>query len=446
MDTQTTSRFKHPPRMHQSSFSQTMNWIIDPLQQMENGRQVLGDVFTVRVLGWANLVLIGNPELVRQAFAAAPTLLAAGKANDLMGPVIGSDSVFLLDGSRHREIRRTIVNSLKVETSRSAAQFAGDRLLSLAREKCDGDLQDVHRIFADVALATMLKLLFGASEPRMCREYSNEFYLLLGGLSSYLAYLRSLQVDFGFGSPGWWIRSRARRLHELVERDIARSLGTFAKEQSGSKPIASILATAWSQHDRKLLRDQIISLIVAGHDTVASALSWAVFWLLKTPDALHSLLDELHSANSFAEIERAPFLEAVCLEALRLVPTVEIVSRYATDDFQLGSYCITKGDFVSPSIYLLHRNEDLYPSAKSFRPSRFIGRQFAGHEFIPFGGGLRRCVGATLGLLEMKTVLHALLRNFDIETHNLSKVKAKRRNVTIAPSSNFRLRLTHRHN
>jgi cytochrome P450 family 110 len=407
---------------------------------MEQTRDQLGDVFSVRVLGWSTLVLVSDPNLVREIFAADPTILRAGKANDLMGPVVGQSSVFLLDGVEHRQIRRILVNAFNLEAARDAAAFSGETTAELAAERNDGRFYDVHRFFGEIALATMLKAVFGRSDRLMVKEYAKQFQLVLGGVSTYLAYLRFLQKDFGPGSPGWWIRAKMGALHRMIERDLA-----FPLESSGSaKPAQEIrdaLKTLGLRDASTTARDQIVSIIVAGHDTVASALSWSLYWLLQKPKVMEALREEIRSASSVAATEKAPLLDAVCLESLRLVPTVEIVSRQAMQDVQIGDYTISKGTLVSPCVYLLHRNEKLYPRPTEFVPERFMNRQFAQHEFIPFGGGMRRCLGATLGLLEMKAVLVALLSNFDIEPLKLERVKPQRRNVTIAPSPSFRVRL-----
>jgi cytochrome P450 len=221
----------------------------------------------------------------------------------------------------------------------------------------------------------------------------------------------------------------------MIEHDLA-----YAENTTPALQIRDSLEAMGLENATTIARDQIVSLIVAGHDTVASALSWSLYWLLEKPEIMDALRAEILSMSDFAAIEKAPFLDAVCLEALRLVPTVEIVSRQAMQDIQLGNYLISKGTLVSPCVYLLHRNEKLFPKPTEFMPERFMNRQFALHEYIPFGGGLRRCLGANLGLLEMKAVLVALLSNFDIEPFDIERVKPQRRNVTIAPSPRFRVR------
>jgi len=432
---------RSPPSPKQSALAQTANWILDPLHFLETTQRQLGDVFTTRVVGWETLLLVSDPTLIREIFSTDPAMLQAGKANDLMGPVLGPHSVFLLDGMEHRQVRRILVNAFSLEASRNAADFSARRAAELASEMADGQFHDAHRFFSEVALATMLNAVLGISERSSVTEYAKQFHLVLGGLSTYLAYLRFLQKDFGFGSPGWWIRTKMGALYRLIERDLASSL-----HRDNPPPAAQIhaaLRSADIKHADLTARDQIVSLVVAGHDTVASALSWSLFWLLKNPTIISAIRTELASPTVPA-IENTPLLDAVCHEALRLVPTVEIVSRQAMANIQLGEFVVPKGTLVSPCIYLLHRNETLYPEPDKFDPSRFLNRQFAAHEYIPFGGGLRRCLGSHLGLLEMKNVLATLLLNFDFEPIRIDRVKAQRRNVTIAPSPNFRVRFKRR--
>jgi cytochrome P450 len=424
-----------PPSPDQSALGQTANWIFRPLDFMEQTQRELGDVFSVRVLGWSTLVLVSDPSLIKEIFAADPATLQTGKANDLMGPVVGRHSVFLLDGTEHRQVRRVLVNAFNLEAARIAAAFSAERVLEIATERSDDRFHDVHRFFGEIALATMLKAVFGITDRLIVKQYAQQFQLILGGLSTYLAYLRFLQKDFGPGSPGWWIRTKMGALHRMIEHDLA-----YAENTTPALQIRDSLEAMGLENATTIARDQIVSLIVAGHDTVASALSWSLYWLLEKPEIMEALRAEILSVSDFAAIEKAPLLDAVCLEALRLVPTVEIVSRQAMQDIQIGNYLISKGTLVSPCVYLLHRNEKLFPKPTEFMPERFMNRQFALHEYIPFGGGLRRCLGANLGLLEMKAVLVALLSNFDIEPFAIERVKPQRRNVTIAPSPSFRVR------
>ena len=402
---------------------------------MEQTRSRLGDVFSVRVVGWSTLVLVSDPNLIMEIFSADPATLQTGKANDLMGPVVGQQSVFLLDGMDHRQVRRVLVNAFNLEAARSAAAFSGQRAIEIATERSGGRFYDVHRYFSEVALATMLQAVFGVSDRATVNQYAKQFHLILGGISTYLAFLRFLQKDFGPGSPGWWIRTKMSALHRMIDRDLAS-----AENATPAQQISAALEAMGLKDPKASARDQIVSLIVAGHDTVASALSWSLYWLLEKPDLLEALRAEILSASDSAAIEKAPLLDAVCLEALRLIPTVEIVSRQAMKDIQIGDYLIPKGTLVSPCVYLLHRNEVLFPKPSEFTPEKFINRQFAPHEYIPFGGGLRRCLGANLGILEMKAVLVALLSNFDIEPQKIERVRPQRRNVTIAPSPSFRVR------
>lgn len=418
-----------------SSFIQTFNWIFCPLDFMERLRDQIGDVFAVRVLGWARVVLVSDPDFVREIFSFDPEVLQTGKANDLISPVVGRQSVFLLDGTVHRQVRRILINAFNVETSRRAASFSAQRAVEIITERCDGRYHDIHRIFSEVALATMLYALFGLSERTRVKEYAKRFSLILGGLSPYFAYLRFLQKDFGPGTPGWWIRTEMAKVHSLIKGDLAQA----KRADAGESPALSIRDTLTALGKEDMVVDQLVSLLVAGHDTVASALSWCVYWLLSKPALVDTLRQEGRIAGGGSTAEGTSLIDAVCSEALRLIPTVEIVSRQAVQDMHIGGYFIEKGTLLSPCVYLLHRNKTLYPNPTHFMPERFLRRQFAPHEFIPFGGGTRRCLGATLGLLEMKAVIAALLFNFDMKAAALASVKPRRRNVTLAPSPRFRV-------
>jgi cytochrome P450 len=298
-------------------------------------------------------------------------------------------------------------------------------------------------MFGEISLAIMLHLLFRRSGPDRIAVYYRHFRFILGRISAMLVYLRPLQANIGPGSPGWWLARDMTRFHATIQEDLDRAAS--AEPDCVAVRVASNLANA-GMSDRALVREQIVSLMLAGHDTVASALSWALLWLLRDPDLLARVRAEIGAAAplDLSTLETLPLLGAVCNEALRLVPTVELVSRKAMVDFPLGDVVVPAGTLVSPCTYLAHREPGLYPDPDTFRPERFLERDYGPAEFIPFGGGLRRCLGAQLGLLEMRAVLAVALTTVDFDVPGLARIDGVRRNVTIAPSPRMKARVRRR--
>jgi cytochrome P450 family 110 len=196
------------------------------------------------------------------------------------------------------------------------------------------------------------------------------------------------------------------------------------------------------------LRDESMTLLLAGHETTATALTWAVYWIGQNPTVKEKLLAELTmwSKNpDLSLIARLPYLNAVCAETLRLYPVLMIVSpRMVKERFTFLDYSFGAGTLLAPCIYLTHQRKDLYPEPDQFRPERFLERQFAPSEYLPFGGGGRRCIGAAFALMEMKLVLVTLLTQFQFANMDKRPVQPTRRGVTMAPAGGVQVRITKR--
>jgi cytochrome P450 len=187
------------------------------------------------------------------------------------------------------------------------------------------------------------------------------------------------------------------------------------------------------------LKDELITMLVAGHETTATALSWAFYWIHKLPEVKVKLLQELDSLGDNRDplaISRLPYLTAVCQETLRIYPVVPITfPRIAKSAGEIIGYKFEPKTVLTPCIYLTHHREDIYPEPKQFKPERFLERQYSLSEFIPFGGGNRRCLGYALAMLEMKLVIATILNNYELSLANNRPVTPKRRGLTVATSN-----------
>ena len=194
------------------------------------------------------------------------------------------------------------------------------------------------------------------------------------------------------------------------------------------------------------LRDELITLLFAGHETTASALTWALYWSVYLPEVHTKLLAEIKALDAAPDpmkIARLPYLSAVCQETLRLYPiAISAFPRVVKQSMEVAGYALEPGTVVIPSIYLAHHRSAVYPEPKQFRPERFLERQFSPYEYLPFGGGDRRCIGSALALFEMKLVLFELLSNLEMTIVNTKPLRPIRRGLTVAPSDRFRMRVT----
>lgn len=222
----------------------------------------------------------------------------------------------------------------------------------------------------------------------------------------------------------------------LTARDDILSLLLQARDEAGQ-----------AMTDEEL-RDELITLLFAGHETTASALAWAFYWIDHLPEVrekLHKELDTLGADADPSAIARLPYLSAVCSETLRIYPiAITPFPRILKSPMEIMGYQFDKGTILLPSIYLTHQREDIYPEPKRFKPERFLERQFSPYEYLPFGGSNRRCIGAAFALLEMKLVLSTILSRYEVKLVGDRPIKPTRRGVTVAPPANMRMMVTQR--
>jgi unspecific monooxygenase len=187
------------------------------------------------------------------------------------------------------------------------------------------------------------------------------------------------------------------------------------------------------------LRDELLTLLFAGHETTATALTWAFYWIHHLPEVRERLLQELDSLGEETDpnaIAHLPYLTAVCQETLRIYPVALITfSRIVKSPIQIAGYQFEPGTFLAPCVYLTHQREDIYPQPKRFKPERFLERQFSPYEYLPFGGGNHRCIGMAFASFEMKLVLATVLSRYEMAIAHNHTVRPVRRGVTLAPSS-----------
>lgn len=423
-------------------FLQLIQWIANPLALLETSQQRYGDPFTLRLGSFAPLVFFSNPQAIQEIFTAQPDQFDTGRANGILQPLVGDQSLLLLDGDRHQRQRRLL-----------APPFHGDRMKSYGQLICDitslvisqwtiGEPFAVRSSMQDISFRVILQAVFGLNEGQRCEQLKQLLPAMLdvagSPLSSSLLFFRILQQDLGAWSPwGHFVRQR-QQIDEILYAEIAERR---QQTDSSRTDILSLLMSARDQNDQPMtdteLRDELMTLLTAGHETTASALSWALYWIHSLPDVHHKLLQELDAFDDadLSGIAKLPYLSAVCQETLRIYPIAMLAfARIVKSPFQFMGYDLEPNTLLAPCIYLTHHREDLYPDPKLFKPERFLERQFSTYEYLPFGGGNRRCIGVALALFEMKLVLATILSRSQLQLVENSQVKPMRRGVTLAPS------------
>jgi cytochrome P450 len=419
---------------------QAFGWALRPLAFMALCRERYGEIFTLRVRHGSPWVLLTDPEDVRRVFTTnAESLRAgAGEANPLLGPLLGPRSVMLLDEPEHMLHRKFMLPSFHGERMRGY----GEMIEEVARREISswpvGEPLALWPRMQAISMEVVMRAVFGAGESAHMRRLRE----LLRAMTDWLNDSRRLAMLTTFGSS--WL-SRNNGFHAVIEPVEAAVLEEVrrrraAPAQQAGEDILSMLEQAYDQNGTPMseqeLRDELITLLSDG--PTATSLAWAFERLLRHPDKLARLRDEV-----LAGVDDA-YADAVVKEILRLCPAVPLVMRKLVEPMQLSGYTIPAGVTVAPCVYLMHRREDIYPRPRSFAPERFLERPAGTYTWIPFGGGVRRCVAASFAQLEMKRVMQTVLREVELRPAVSRSESARRSSVAFAPGDQARVILTRR--
>jgi cytochrome P450 len=300
----------------------------------------------------------------------------------------------------------------------------------------------------DISLRVILSAVFGLHQGERYDQLRKLLTVLLDSigspLNSTLLFFPSLQKDWGPLSP--W--GRFLRLKQQIDQLLIAEIQARRKQaDSNREDILTLLLEARDEAGQSMtdeeLRDELLTLLFAGHETTASALAWALYWIDRLPQVKDKLLKELDTLPPDADpttIARLPYLSAVCSETLRIYPiALNPFPRILKVPMEIVGYQFEPGTILLPSIYLTHQREDIYPEPKRFKPERFLERQFSPYEYFPFGGSNRRCIGAAFALFEMKLVLATILSRYELKLVGNRPVKPTRRGLTVAPPGSMRM-------
>jgi cytochrome P450 family 135 len=400
-----------------------------PFQARLSMQRRFGPVFQTNDTIAGRVFHIADQELIEQIFKWKPADYNVGEPRQLMEPVTGPSSILLLDGNRHMRMRKLMLPPFHGE---AIAGFA-DLIEQIANREIDGwrpGARICTRTTAQaVTMEVIIKAVFGITEPGRVAEMKR----LLPRLSSInpILALERVRKDLGPLSPwGRFVRVRDR-VDEMVYEEIERRRA--AGEAGGGEDILALLLAARDEDGDRLsdreLRDELITILLAGHETTATSIGWAFERLLRTPSALERLTAEVQAGES------SDYMDAVIKETLRVRPVVTEVFRAPARPTRLGGYLFEQGSQLAASIMLVQYDPDLYPpDPQAFRPERFLEGAPERYTWIPFGGGVRRCLGAAFAQLEMKVVISAILRRARLRAARAADEKPRFRGVTVMPS------------
>ncbi len=412
-----------------------VRYALDPLGYYGRCAQTYGDLFSVPTL-LGPLVVCGHPDGVRTLFSADPTGFTRW-STDAVSPLLGESSVLLTSGERHRRDRKLLTPPFHGARMRAYGQLAQRATLQRASTWSAGRPFRMQDAASEIAIDIIVQAVFGV-EAGALSEFREATLDSMQALNPFLMLFGALRRPFfGVGPYDRFLRAR-ERIDQLTYAEIRRrkANGTHA---SGEDILSLMLQARYddgSAMSEQEVRDQLLTLVFAGHETSAIGLAWAFYWLERTPSVRDRLLEELAALGPSPEPEALaaqPYLDAVCSETLRLFPVVPEVIRLLTRPLELQGYVLPEGVAVAACIALVHQRPDLYPEPMAFRPERFLERKFAPHEYLPFGGGARRCIGAAFAMYEMKIVLGTLLSNYRVQLTRTAPVRPVLRNLAMGP-------------
>jgi cytochrome P450 family 135 len=417
---------------------QTLGFVFFPRQFVDGCRRRYGDVVTFSTMFDSRFVMVFDPESIKQVFRGPPEQLHAGEANAPLGPVVGARSVLLLDGAEHLRQRRLMLPPFHGERMRQYASVmveAADRAI---------DAWPVGKPFTllpwmqSLTLDVIMSAVFGVEEGPRSEELKRRVRALMDPVGTRPGLLLMVLSGGRFGAPTEMqqFQERRRLLDELIYDEIAQR--RTAPDLDQRQDVFSMLLLARDEDGSAMsdqeLRDELVTLLVAGHETTATGLGWAFELLLRN----RSVLERLRSA--LAEDDRS-YLEAVVKETLRVRPVVPGIGRVVRGGpFEVGGFLIPEGIEINPSIAAVHRRADHYPEPRAFKPERFLGPDAPDtYTWVPFGGGTRRCLGASFATFEMQVVIRRVLERASLKAVGPRPEKGFRRGVTIVPRRGVRV-------
>jgi cytochrome P450 len=425
-----------PPGPREPPFVQTLRWLLRPISFLEASRRRFGDAFSVSFLGFQTpMVMLSDPEAIRALYSSPEHGLPPGRTVALR-PIMGPRSLLLLEGREHIARRRLMLPPFHGARMRAYESIVRDVVEREVAGWPEGEPFAIHPRMQRVTLDVILLAVFGVTDPRRRARLAERLGHMLADTSAAgLQFGVLLSQRFGGPDPLAGLQALRSEIDELLAAEIAE------RRADPREDILSMLVGARFEDGEPMgdaeIRDQLMTLLLAGHETTATALAWTFDLLLRHPAVLERLLAEIDAGAE-------EYLRAVVAESLRLRPVVPLAGRRLSSELRIDGYVLPPGTDVTPAIWLTHTRPDRYPEPYAFRPERFLDGAPSTYAWIPFGGGVRRCLGAAFAEMEMRVVLAEVLRRRTLNAASGAAERVARRNVTFSPANGTRVVATAR--
>ena len=443
-----------PPFVSTPRLVRTFKLIFYPLHDLNLNYRKYGDIFC-RGTVERPFVYLSNPEGIKEIFNRDKTQFRTPTGGGFLQTFLGENSLLFLQGERHQRERKLLMPPFHGERLQTYRQLIHNITNEVTQNLRINYAFNVREIMQEITLKVILKAVFGMTTGERYEQLKISLKIWLSffdsSVSAAVIFLPFLQKDWGQWTPwGRFLQIKAK-IDYLIYDEIQQR--RQQKKYEG-EDILTLLMLAEDETGEPMtdqeLHDELITLLVAGHETTASSLTWALYWIHYYPEIETKLrwhLDNLGNDSDLIPIMKLPYLDAVCSETLRIYPVVLMTFlRILQTPLELMGYQFQPGTVFAPVIYLIHHREDIYPQPQQFRPERFLERQFSPYEYFPFGGGVRRCIGMELAKMEMKIVLATFLSNYQLKLNSHRPLKPVRRGLTVAPPSHFKMRVINKLN
>lgn len=437
-----------PPGPKEPWFVQHHGWFYRPLEFLDKCHARYGDIFTIQLAAGGRhrpMVLISDPAIVQELLTADAREFDSGEGSLSLQDFLGDNSLLIMDGENHRKHRRLI----KPQFYGEHLKVYGERMREICHREMSklqqGEAFSARPFMQRLSMLVIMDAVLGKDLSAESSELETRLSKFMNWLTSPVGHVSTIapgaQIALGPFSPwGYYLKEKSAIDGILFKLIADAKLGKTERHDVLTMLLAIRDEDGKTLSDKEI-RDELLTLLIAGHETVAAAMSWALFFIHDNPDVKAKLIAELDALNGNLDpqlIYRLPYLTAVCQETLRIRPSLIVAfTRMPKRHFTLAGFEFEPKTNLMPCMYLTHQRESVFPNPQKFIPARFLDKHYSAYEYYPFGGSNRRCIGAAFAQYEMKVILAEMLSNWKIARKDLSSVRAKRRGITITPSDTY---------
>ena len=422
---------------------QKIHYVTNPVSYWESACQTYPDAFWAKGIDFGSpLMVFYTPEAAQQIIENRHGHLTTTSFDSELRAIFGDSSFFTLEGVRHQSVRKLLIPALHGKQIHSYGKLICDLADNLMGELPTNKPFSALDVAQEISMRVMIQLLFGSYQQDRYEQIKqlmigmvNLFASNIGGIP---LFFRFLQQDLGPASPWRNFLNQRQQMQDLIYTEIEERR---AHPNPAQKDILALLMSACDEQGNLLTNEellgQVLSLLFTGNESTAASMAWSWYRVYRDSEIHGKLLQELQSLGDSPDpisLFRLPYLSAVCNETLRMYSvTMFMIPRVVKTTTQIDGFQVNPGTLVTVGTYLLHQREDIYPTAKEFKPERFLERQFSPYEFLPFGGGMRGCIGAEVALYQMKLSLATIVSHYQLELVNNRPINPQRRNTILTP-------------